>query len=173
MNTLVLTMVALTAQSAFAVSDCTAPSSVRGLAQLIEQTFDGSTVNCDDDSSFSTEFAFICKGSDYHAVKDPSDITRRADGTEVYVITVLSEVEGALKMTELVYPDAASYYFGTEPLEVLETAFLSLSSNAFSFYANKPVTSDSWISSTWYVVDGEKARGYKLYADRAVSCQAE
>jgi len=159
--------------SAVAAPDCEAPESVKNLAKLLEQTFDGSKITCNDGSSFSSKFVFECKGAKYFAVKDPSDLTRRADGTDVYVVTVISEQEGTVRLTELTYPNAAAYSADEKPKETTETKFISLSDKSFSFYSADKPTAKSWISSTWFIVeDEEQARGYKLYADRVATCKA-
>lgn len=158
--------------TAFAADPCTAPKSVEKMAELLSQTFDGSKVACKDGTSFSTEFNFKCKGAEYVSTKEEPAVV--AGGKAVYVATVLSEKSGNVVMTEKTYNSEAEYEAGQKPATVLPTRFLSMSDKSFSFYSDKQPEEKSWILSTWFIAKDEtKARGYKIYADRAVECAAE
>ncbi len=158
---------------AWAGGDCTAPAKVRDLATLIAQTFNGERIHCDDGSSFSTKYEFECRGEVYQTLLSADKKTVRPDGTEVYVASqIKSDQDKGLQLLELVYNSFEKYENGAAPDHTLETKFLSLSERSFSFYSSQAPKASSWISSIWFIPEGEtKAKGYKLYAGSVVSCQ--
>jgi hypothetical protein len=174
MKTLITLLGILVSATVYASIDCTAPDSVAQVAKQIELTFDGSTIQCDDNSHFTSKFTFECKGDKFYNIKDADDVTRRADGSEVYVITVLSEQNGRVVMTEEVYTDATTYQNGASALESSESNFIPMSDRSFAFYSQESPGDETFLVSTWFIpADNEKTRGYKLFTNKSVSCQAQ
>ena len=160
--------------SSVMASDCTAPDSVKKVTKLLEQTFKGTSITCDDNSSFATQYKFECKENAYFDIRAADDLTQLPDGRKVFVVSKFSEKDGVVVMTELTFADHAAYVRGDQPMTVTPTNFISLSDRSFSFYSKEKLGANSWISSVWFIPEGEtKARGYKLYTNKSVSCKEE
>ena len=169
----IATMVLWSSLTVFA-AECTAPESVKKVAKLLEDTFKGTAIACDDGSSFATQFKFECKGSEYFDIRSPDDIVELPDGRKVFLVSKFSEKDGVVVMTELTFADHAAYVRGDKPTVVTPTNFIALSERSFSFYSKAKLEANSWISSVWYIPEGQtKAMGYKLYAHKSVSCKED
>lgn len=169
--TVIATIGILWAGISSASTECTAPESATKLSTLISEIFDGSSVICNDGNEFSTKFEFECEGNAYYSKKDKDDLTRLPDGSLVYIVTKLLEVDGKLAMIESSYADAETFENGGEPIKEELTGFVSYSERSFAFYSREVPTTKSWISSTWFKTEAGTAKGYKLFADRAVTCE--
>jgi hypothetical protein len=153
--------------------DCTAPTAVADLAALLEKTFNGNTINCNDGSSFSTKFEFKCHKDEFRSTLTKNQATTLADGSKVFLVTAIRLNEAKnLELVELSFPSFEAYESNAQPTSTSRSNFVSMSPGSFAFYSQEIPKEESWLLTTWFVGEGkDKAKGYKIFTNNTISCQ--
>lgn len=141
------------------------------MVNLINKTFNGNKITCDNGNSFSVSKNLVCNGAKYYQESPLDQLTTLKDGTKRYVISVIGMKNGEVELKEHTYKYGKSYASGAKPLSVNGSNFKVLSDRAMLFYT-KDIQSD-FLGNIWYIDNNNSVKGYKLYVDKAVSCEAK